>query len=68
MDIPAKNIQKTRIMVKTRKFTCLQFMQAHMTRNLPKNFNEYFKEMRTIPLYYKYTTRGSKEQMIFKIT
>ena len=42
-----------------------QFVQAHMTGNLPQNFIECFKEIRN---QHNYNTRGSKEGMIFKIT
>ena len=36
-----------------------------MTGNLPQNFSEHFKEMRNQHNYY---TRGSKGEMIIKIT
>ena len=36
-----------------------------MTENLPKNFYGYFKEMRN---QHNYNTRGSKEEVTFKIT
>ena len=35
------------------------------TENLPKNFYGYFKEMRN---QHNYNTRGSKEEVTFKIT
>ena len=65
---PVKPLYRDLKILKIRDLLTLincQFVQVHMTGNLPQNFIECFKEMRN---QHNYNTRGSKEGMIFKIT
>ena len=65
---PVKPLYRDLKILKIRDLLTLlncQFVQAHMTGNLPQNFGEYFKEMAN---QHNYNTRGSKEGIIFKIT